>query len=134
MPLAGDVPRNRELAQAVTGRGTLDRLAIGLSGLCAAHCVATVVLVTLVASVGSILFHPIIHEIGLACAVALGALGLGRGVMAHRRVQPALVGALGLGLMAAALTVPHGGGEAALTIAGVALVALGHHLNRRALA
>ena len=128
------------MAQALTGqgnragRGNLDRLAIGLSGLCAAHCVATVVLVTLVASVGSVLLHPVIHEIGLACALALAALGLGRGVVAHRRPLPAVVGALGLGTMAAALLVPHGGGEAVFTVAGVALVALGHHLNRRALA
>ena len=112
----------------------LDRLAIGLSGLCAAHCVGTVLVVTLLASAGSILLHPAIHEIGLALATGLAALGLGRGVMMHRRILPASVGGLGIGVMACALVLPHGGGEAVFTVVGVALVALGHHLNRRALA
>jgi hypothetical protein len=45
-----------------------------------------------------------------------------------------LIGGLGLCLMAGALTLPHGRGEAVFTIIGVALVALAHQLNRRALA
>jgi hypothetical protein len=34
--------------------------------------------------------------------------------------------------MAGALSVPHDGGEALFTVFGVALLALGHDLNRRA--
>lgn len=122
------------MQQAIIRRDWIDRVAIGLSGLCAVHCVASLVVVTLLASVGGFLLHPVIHEAGLAVATGLAALALGRGFLAHRLIVPALVGGLGLGVMAAALLVPHGGGEALCTIVGVALVAAGHGLNRRALA
>jgi hypothetical protein len=114
-------------------RYNLDRLAIGLSGLCLAHCLATAVLLTLVASAGSVFLHPAFHEIGLVLAMGLAALALGRGVIAHGYALPAWVGSLGLGVMAGALTLPHeGGGEAIYSILGVLIVALGHDLNRRA--
>jgi MerC mercury resistance protein len=114
-------------------RFNLDRLAIGLSGLCLAHCLATAVLLTVIASAGSVLLHPAFHEIGLTLAMGLAALALGRGVIAHGYALPAWVGSLGLGVMAGALTLPHeGGGEAIYSILGVLIVALGHDLNRRA--
>jgi len=112
----------------------LDRVAIGLSGVCLVHCAASAVVLTLLASAGGLLLHPLIHEIGLALAIVLAAVALGRGWLRHRALWPALVGAGGLALMASALTVEHGFGETGLTIFGVGLVALGHHLNRRALA
>jgi MerC mercury resistance protein len=115
------------------GRADLDRLAIGLSGLCLAHCVASAVVLTLVASAGSVLLHPAFHEIGLTLAMALAALALGRGVLEHGYALPAWVGSLGLGVMAGALTLPHEGhSEAIFSIIGVLIVALGHDLNRRA--
>lgn len=122
------------MQQAIIRSERLDRIAIGLSGLCVIHCLATAAIVALVASAGAFLLHPAIHEFGLAIAVGLGALALGRGLMTHRRVLPAAIGALGLGVMAGALAMPHGGGEALCTVIGVALVAFGHDLNRRALA
>lgn len=114
--------------------GTLDRLAIGLSALCLVHCVATVFLVTLLASVGGMLFHPAVHEIGLAIAIGLGLFALVRGALHHGYVLPAAVGGLGLGSMAGALAVPHGGAETVYTMVGIAILALGHDLNRRAAA
>lgn len=116
------------------GRDLWDRVAIGLSGLCLAHCLATALVIALVASAGGFLLHPIIHETGLGIAVLLGALALGRGVRNHGELVPALVGGLGLGIMAAALLLPHGSQEIVCTITGVSLLAFGHHLNRRALA
>ena len=41
-----------------------------------------------------------------------------------------MVGALGLGVMAGALSLPHDGREPFYTVIGVAIVALGHQLNR----
>lgn len=111
----------------------LDRVAIGLSGVCLVHCLATSVVVTVLASAGGLLLHPIIHEIGLALAIALAGVALGRGWLRHRAVLPGLVGLTGLLLMAMALGVHHGMRETALTIVGVGFVALGHHFNRRAL-
>lgn len=111
----------------------VDRLAIGLSGLCAVHCLATAVLVALAASAGGLLLSPIIHEVGLTIAIALGALALGRGIMQHGYMMPAAIGSLGLGVMAGAISLPHdGSGETLFTLIGVGLLALGHDLNRRA--
>ena len=78
----------------------LDRMAIGLSGLCLVHCLATTVLLALVSATGSLLGSDWIHEVGL-----------------------------GLGVMAGALSLPHDGTEALYTIVGVSILALGHRLN-----
>lgn len=107
----------------------LDRLAMGISGLCVVHCLATAVLLGLLASAGGLLGRPIIHEIGLSLAMVIGAVALGRGYNEHGFMLPAGVGALGLGIMAGALSLPEGGHEAIYTVAGVLIVALGHRLN-----
>ena len=117
-----------------TSSGRLDRWAIGLSGLCLAHCLGTAIIVTLVSSVGGILLHPAIHEVGLAIAILFGALALGKGALTHGYLLPVAVGSLGLGMMGGALTMDHGTTEMIYTILGVLLVALGHDLNRRAVA
>jgi MerC mercury resistance protein len=107
----------------------LDRFAIGLSGLCLVHCLATTVLLALVASAGGMLGAPIIHEVGLSLAMVMGVLALGRGILEHGYTMPSAVGGLGLGVMAGALTMPHNGTEALYTVVGVAILALGHRLN-----
>lgn len=109
----------------------LDRMAIGLSALCAVHCVATVVLLGALSSLGYIFAAPIVHEAGLAMAIGLGGLALGAGLRRHRLLWPSLIGLLGLSLMATALFLEHGAGEAAVTICGVSLVALAHFFNIR---
>ena len=112
----------------------LDRFAITLSGLCLVHCIATTVFVAMLASAGSVLGSPIIHEVGLTVAMTIGALALGKGILDHGFMMPSAVGGLGLGVMAGALTLPHdgsgsGGGEALYTMVGVLILALGHRLN-----
>ena len=102
---------------------------MGLSGLCAVHCVATAVLLGLVASAGGLLGKPIIHEVGLTMAMMLGAIALGRGIREHGFVLPSAIGAAGLAVMAYAMTLHETGYEPALTILGVAVLALGHRLN-----
>ena len=118
----------------------LDRLAIGLSGLCLVHCIGTSVLLALMSAAGGMLLNPAIHEVGLTLAIGLGAVALGRGVLQHGYMAPAAVGGLGLGVMAGALGLPHDavggsglmGGEAFWTVIGVGLLAMGHDLNYRA--
>jgi hypothetical protein len=107
----------------------LDRMAIGLSGLCLVHCLATSVLLALVSAAGGILGAPIIHEVGLGLAMIMGAIALGRGILEHGYSMPSAVGGLGLGVMAGALTMPHDGSEAVYTVLGVGILALGHRLN-----
>ena len=110
----------------------LDRFAIGLSGLCVVHCIGTSVVLALLASAGESLGAPWIHEVGLSLAMLIGAFALGRGILDHGFMMPSAVGGLGLGVMAGALTLPHDGTEAIYTVVGVAILALGHDLNRRA--
>jgi hypothetical protein len=112
--------------------GLMDRLAIGLSGLCLVHCLASAIFVAMLASAGGILLHPAIHEVGLVFAIALGVVALGRGVVEHGFMMPSAVGGLGLGVMAGSLGLPEGGAGTIYTILGVAILALGHDLNRRA--
>ena len=107
----------------------LDRLAMGLSGLCMVHCLATTVLLAALASAGGVLGAPIIHEVGLTLAMILGAVSLGRGILEHGYTMPSAVGGLGLGVMAGALDMAHDGTEAIYTLLGVAILALGHRLN-----
>ena len=112
--------------------GVLDRWAIGLSGLCLVHCLASAVFFAFLSAAGGLLLSPIIHEIGLVLAIVLGVVALGRGIVEHGFMMPAAVGGLGLGVMVGALTLPHGGPEAVYTVIGVLILALGHDLNRRA--
>jgi hypothetical protein len=107
----------------------LDRMAIGLSGLCLVHCLATTVLLALVSAAGSVLGANWIHEVGLGLAMIMGAIALGRGILEHGYSMPSAVGGLGLGVMAGALTMPHDGTEALYTVVGVGILALGHRLN-----
>ena len=107
----------------------LDRMAIGLSGLCLVHCLGTTVVLALLASAGGFLGAPWIHEVGLSLAMVMGAIALGKGIVEHGYTMPSAVGGLGLGVMAGALTLPHDGGEAVYTMLGVAILALGHRLN-----
>jgi hypothetical protein len=120
------------LLHIVHKRISLDRLAIGLSGLCVAHCLITAVLLTAMSSLGGVLLHPVVHEAGLGMAIALAGLALGRGFLAHGYVMPVWVGTFGLGVMLGALTLDHGWQETIFSIIGVLIVALGHDLNRRA--
>lgn len=110
-------------------RDRMDGFGVVLSGLCAVHCVLGVVLVGVLGLGGQALLSPEIHRYGLALAVVVGIVSLGFGVARHGRIEPMIIGGLGLTLMAAALFVGHGLPEAVLTIMGVALVALAHIRN-----
>jgi hypothetical protein len=114
--------------QVIAGR-RLDRIAMGLSGLCMVHCVVTAILLGLLASAGGLLGKPIIHEVGLTLAMILGAVALGRGVREHGFFLPASVGLTGLFVMGYALTLRETHLEPVFTVAGVMILALGHRLN-----
>ncbi len=111
---------------------TWDGLGLSLAGLCLIHCLATSVFLVVLASVGGVLVDPIIHEIGLVLAIIFGLIALGKGIWDHGFIMPASIGALGIGVMAGALTLPHSGLEVMYTVLGVGILALGHDLNHRA--
>lgn len=112
-------------------RDRLDGFGVLLSGLCAVHCVLGLVLVAVFGLGGGVLLSPAIHELGLALAIAVGALTLGLSAWRHGRTGPLVLGGCGIALMAGALLVGHGPREAFLTIAGVTLVAIAHIRNLR---
>ena len=116
------------MAIALTN-GRLDRIAMGLSGLCMVHCLATAVTLGLLSAAGGVLGSPVIHEVGLTLAMILGSVALGRGIFQHGFMMPSAVGGLGLGVMAGALTLHETGTEPIYTVIGVAILALGHRLN-----
>lgn len=120
------------LLQSAIRNGAIDRLAIGVSGLCVVHCIASAVFLAVLASAGGLLLDPMVHEIGMMLALGLGVLGLGRGILHHGFMLPAAIGSLGLGMMGGALTLDHGGVTTLYSVAGVLILALGHDLNRRA--
>jgi hypothetical protein len=117
------------MSQLTVPNSRIDHVAMGLSGLCLVHCLATAIMLGLLASAGGFLGQPIIHEVGLTLAMILGTIALGRGAMEHGFVLPTAVGALGLGVMAGALTLHEGGSEPLFTMVGVGILALGHRLN-----
>ncbi len=113
-------------------RNRLDGLGVMLSGLCMIHCLASLLLVSLLGLGGEVLLSPVIHRVGLVLAILVGAVTIGIGVRRHGQRGPLVIGACGIALMACAVVVKHGPIEAALTIAGVALVATAHIRNLRA--
>lgn len=112
-------------------RDRLDRVGVMLSGLCALHCLAGLLLVAGLGLGGEFLLAPVIHRVGLALAIAVGAATLVIGVSRHRDPKPLQFGAAGIGLMIVALLVGHGNAEAILTIGGVALLGYAHIRNLR---
>lgn len=112
-------------------RNRLDRVGVLLSGLCALHCLAGLLLVAGLGLGGGVLMAPAIHRIGLALAIAVGSVTLALGVARHGDPVPLQVGAAGIGLMGLALFVGHGSFEAVLTIVGVGLLAWAHLRNLR---
>ena len=122
----------RAVRQAfISIRSRLDRVGVVLSGLCALHCMAGLLLVAGLGLGGEVLFAPAIHRVGLALAIAVGSVTLVLGVVRHGDPVPLQVGAAGIGLMAVALFVGHGSAEGVLTVMGVALLAWAHLRNLR---
>ena len=112
-------------------RDRLDRVGITLSGLCLIHCLAGLLLVTVLGVGGNWLLAPEIHRVGLAFAIVVGVFTIGLGVFRHGRMGPMVLGTLGLALMTAGLFVEHGAQEMVFTVSGVILLACGHILNLR---
>ncbi len=112
-------------------RDRLDRVGVLLSGLCAMHCIAGILLVAGLGLGGEVLLAPAIHRIGLALAIGVGSVTLVMGVTRHGDPRPLQLGAAGIALMAVALMVGHGVAEALFTIAGVALLGWAHIRNLR---
>lgn len=112
-------------------RQRFDRLGVVISGLCAAHCLASIVFLSAFGFGGEFLLEPAIHKWGLAIALVVAAVAIGWGAVQHRKAGPFVVAMTGLSFMGGALALPHGVHESVLTMIGVTLVSLGHVFNLR---
>ena len=110
----------------------LDKSAMTLSGLCLVHCLAGALALTVFAVSSEWLSHNV-HVVGLAIALPLAVIALWRGVAVHGRRGVAVLGAFGIGAMAASLVIGHGGrGEILMSVVGVAMLGGAHYWNLRA--
>lgn len=109
-----------------------DGFGIAIAGLCLAHCLATSVILLMIASAGGYLLDPVVHEIGLVLAMFFAILALGQGYREHRFLLPLIIGGIGISIMAYALKMTHGTEEILVTMAGVSLLGIGHIVNHRA--
>lgn len=121
-------------------KSIIDRLGIGLSLLCLAHCLSMPLLY---------LFFPVIDQKHLSedMHIVLGLLVVGlalpafwRGFRVHKKKNPVLFGATGCSLLLTAFIVPeaethlhtlHIDSHITLTILGSILLIIGHILNIR---
>lgn len=116
---------------ATSIRARMDRAGIVLSGLCAAHCILSIIIVSTLGIGGEFLLAPEIHRFGLAIALVVAAAAIGWGAIQHRRAAPFVIAMTGLSFMGGGLAVPHGVQEVVLTVIGVGLVTIGHLMNLR---
>jgi len=112
----------------------LDGLGICASFLCMAHCLLVpLVLAALPSLAGALDRGAWFHAIMLAGVLPIGAVALIGGWKRHRTGVPLLMGAMGLGLMAAGVALPVPGVlETGLTVIGSLALAAAHVGNWRA--
>ena len=125
-------PETHPCASRPSLRRRLDQAGIALAGLCAVHCLLTLVVISALGVGGHFLLDENIHRIGLLLALVVAGVAIGWGMLRHGRMLPFAVALGGLALMGAALIVPHGTNEFVLTLAGVGIVSVAHWLNLRA--
>jgi len=114
----------------------LDRTGLLLSGACLVHCALLPLSVLVLPSLGSVLFDhsSALHWVLLALAIPVSGYALLRGYREHGERGSMVVGVIGLLLMG--LGVSHllaENLEIPLTLAGAAIVAVGHFMNIRLL-
>ena len=113
-----------------------DKTAIGLSLLCALHCLALPLLVVfLPATVAVRLGGEAFHYWMVFTVIPVSAFALTLGCRRHGRYAIVLVGASGLGILCLSVAIGHEAlgevREKALTLLGASLIALGHLWNYR---
>jgi hypothetical protein len=113
----------------------LDRFAIGLSVLCAIHCLAVPVLLILFPSIMAS-FHlddHIFHELLLWFAIPSSAIAVFLGCKRHKDRRVFILAGFGLGLLTAAALLGHDVlgemGEKIATLFAVSILALAHIRN-----
>ena len=112
----------------------VDKFSIGLSMVCAIHCLFLPFILALLPSIAALqLDHEIFHKWMVYAVLPTSIYALTIGCKKHKRYQLFLLGGTGLTLMVLAISLDHHTlgefGEKALTLSGAILVAAGHFLN-----
>lgn len=112
---------------------SLDRIAIGLSGLCAIHCAVTPMAVILFpvlsACVGS---DELFHALLLVLVVPSSVVALALGCRRHRDVRVLGLGTAGLAVLVVAVALGHVEyWERRMTLGATALMVMAHARNYR---
>lgn len=113
-----------------------DKAAIALSALCALHCLALPIVASTLPLVSTWnLEGEVVHQSLLFFVIPTSILALYLGCRKHRSYWLSLPLSLGFFLMVTAVFLGHSflgeAGEKALTLAGAAMLAVGHWLNYR---
>ncbi|MFT3997532.1 MAG: MerC domain-containing protein [Asticcacaulis sp.] len=111
--------------------GWMDASAIGLSGLCLAHCLLLPFAVAALPVAGQLAGHHVVHQVLILIAAPLSVWTLSRsGGWKKPLVAGLAVG--GLGLLGLAAFVPVlAAHETLISVFGAGLVAVAHYLNSR---
>lgn len=107
-----------------------DSFAIGLSGLCLAHCLALPLAASLLPIAGAWAEAEWVHGLFVAVAAPVSLWTLGRSRSRSLAVLALAIGGLAL-MVAGAAGVPSHEAETPLTVAGGMMLALAHGLNWR---
>lgn len=118
-----------KVAQEIT-----DKVSMGLSMLCAVHCLALPLLLVLLPSlVGTQLASEAFHTWMLIAVIPTSIYALTMGCKKHKRFQFLFIGLSGLVLLSSAVFLGHDVvsefGEKVLTLLGASLMVLAHWMN-----
>lgn len=119
-----------------TGQELTDKFAIGLSMLCAIHCLILPLLLVLLPSLGSLqLQNEAFHTWMIVAVIPTSIYALTMGCKKHQRYRLLFWGVSGLILMVSAVFLGHEvvgeSGEKILTLLGTILVVIAHWGNFR---
>lgn len=119
-----------------TVQAAADKLAIGLSMVCAIHCLALPLLLVLLPTIAVLqLNNEAFHVWMVVAVIPTSIYALTLGCKQHKRHQLLILGAVGLTLLIMALVLGEErigeAGEKILTALGSTFVALGHWFNYR---
>ncbi|MBL7649736.1 MAG: MerC domain-containing protein [Candidatus Hydrogenedentes bacterium] len=120
----------------IPAKGHIDKIAIGLSALCAVHCLILPLIAGLLPALAALTgSHVHFHTLMLVAVLPLSSFALGAGWLRHRDAAVLALGLTGLILIVVAATVGHDlpseAAERWTTVAGSLLLALAHLRNYR---
>ncbi|WP_394205530.1 MerC domain-containing protein [Shewanella waksmanii] len=119
-----------------TLRAVSDKFAIGLSTICAIHCLALPIMLTLVPSMTALpLGNELFHLWMVIVVVPISLYGLTVGCKQHRQGKVLAWGLAGLTCLVLAIALGEDAigefGEKAMTLLGAGMMVVGHWLNYR---